>query len=681
MFAKTSSATHQIVPSVPYNQEMLDEVVIEFSENIQAELQPHLADIKQQFSIVNDKSQSVEAIQAALIKIESEANIIFATARHARHGLADVLKNVILEWIAPVNAALKRHTFRHPIQQMTDKSLVQRHEPLPMLSDEDLEIRTKFLYAEQSFIARQQHLHAPLIKLLRQLKALFKDESEKPPQRCHIVYAAPTSENNTKEYWVEPFLGVLYEHLTAAGIRVVMGNKDLNPEDSVNNFMQQYKQNDIIFIGTESLKKRDNGYKAYQIQSAIAILLDLPKDKVCPLLISGRPQSTFPNEFGFGSNVKNAHDGYIATLKCLIDWLFKVQVLVKKEEYENLWKTYIESQQKLVFSNTAINVELSFGFHKQSSMQLARVTSDIRILNAREESFPTIHNSNDVTQLFQTGMPIDFQGKLGNTLLMTVIKDMSGGGVDGYATVVTQLVSLGANLNLKNELGKTALSMAFEYSPLDSLAQLTNSLQEIKAKRTAQAGELEEIEEAIEHNINHSSLKVIKILLENGASFSRMEGDNFYEKLLRIKLNNPYVYTILNLINSRTYYSGLYGNLAELKDILDLQRMLVFFTIKKTNLFSEVIAHIISEYEFLIEKHTLTKDNIRYCGTTMDKVKQEIAKISSQKEEASPGAQTPLPTSTSNAWGFFNKDVCCAVATAAVIGIAFGASILANSGQ
>ncbi|MBA2649450.1 MAG: hypothetical protein H0U75_07635 [Legionella sp.] len=625
---------------------------------------------------MSDKSQSVEAIHAALIKIESEVNIIFATARNDRHGLADALKKVILEWIAPVNAALKRHTFRHPIQQMEDKSIAQTHEPLPMLSDEDLEIRTKFLYAEQSFIARQQHLHAPLIKLLQRLKALFKDESEKPPHRCHIVYAAPSSENNTEEYWVEPFLGVLYEHLTAAGIRVVLDIKELNPEDSVDNFMQQYKQNDIIFIGTKSLNKCDSGYKAYQMQSAIAILLDLPKDKVYPLLISGRPQNTFPNEFGFGSNVKNGHDGYIATLKCLIDWLFKVQVLVKKEEYDYLWKTFIESQQKLIFSSAVINLELSFGFHKQSSMQLSLLTSDIRTLSAREESFPTIRNSNDVTQLLQTGMPIDFQGKLGNTLLMTVIKDMSGGGVDGYATVITQLVSLGANLNLKNELGKTALSMAFEYSPLDSLTKLTNTLQEIKAKRTIQAGELEEIEEAIEQNINHSSLKVIRILLENGASFSRVEGDRYYEKLLGIKLNDPYVYSILNLINSRTYYPCLYGNLAELKDILDLQRTLVFLTIKKTNLFPEVIAQIISEYEFLIEKHSLTKDDLRYCGATMNKVKQEIAIISSQNEEASPGPQTPLPTSSSNAWGFFNKNV-----TAAVIGIAIGATILANSGQ
>ncbi len=56
MFAKTSSITKQIVPFAPYNQDMLDEIVIEFSENIQTKLQPHLVEIRQQFSIVNDNS-------------------------------------------------------------------------------------------------------------------------------------------------------------------------------------------------------------------------------------------------------------------------------------------------------------------------------------------------------------------------------------------------------------------------------------------------------------------------------------------------------------------------------------------------------------------------------------------------------------------------------------------------
>lgn len=230
---------------------------------------------------------------------------------------------------------------------------------------EELEQRTKRLYAEQSFIQRNNPLHKQLTQHLSRIARLF-EEPGKPNPFCYIVYAPPSGPNESQEFWVEPFLSVLYKHLQAAGIYPIMDIKDLEPGKYLDNFMKQYGDgNPIILIGTESLSYCHKSLNFSSTETALAIVRRQFEDEphlIYPLLISGRVETTFSKMFDFGSPIANGYEGYITALKQLLDWLFKKHIVHNKEPYEQLWETFCKNQQQL--PEHLIHDEIALGYHK-----------------------------------------------------------------------------------------------------------------------------------------------------------------------------------------------------------------------------------------------------------------------------------------------------------------------------
>lgn len=353
MFEKNS------VPAIAYDREELWEIIEELPVDKEklVQLGKYLDSVEAQLAIIRS-SQSREATRQALSEIHQFIDSLYNETRYDHPSLANTLKNVLLGWISP-------------LEKFIGKPKSSPNQPVKQLSAEELELKTKLLYAEQSYVTRQAHLHEAFIKHLHQIKVLLTESSRNAPHRCYIVYSPPTGGSKAQEYWVEPFLGVLYEHLTAAGIRVVMDLKDLKAGENAYRFMDQYNEgNDIILIGTESLNYCYESTSNYPTKTALAILSNVLKtdnSKIYPILISGTEECSFPMDFNFGMPIANGYDGYIATVKNLVDWLLKHRITHKKQPYDHLWNEFIKGQQKLPENVTAINQEISLGFHLCSS--------------------------------------------------------------------------------------------------------------------------------------------------------------------------------------------------------------------------------------------------------------------------------------------------------------------------
>jgi hypothetical protein len=234
-----------------------------------------------------------------------------------------------------------------------------------------------------------------------------------------------------------------------------------------------------------------------------------------------------------------------------------------------------------------------------------------------EHEMRLITNTEGVTRLLQKGMPIDFRNSAGNTLLMFIIKQMALTHLQStnYTSIVSQLISLGADLNVRNLEGKTALGLAFECSTLTTVISLAESREKVLT-RGAQEGELEELEEVLREKLESFHAKetsiVVRILLSNGAQFTRPEGEIFYNRLLMLNLNNhDHVYACLRIIESRFVYSDLNIYLERIDIIFAAQLEPMYTALREMNLFPDTISKLIAEYEDPIEHNYLMKSDIR----------------------------------------------------------------------
>lgn len=196
----------------------------------------------------------------------------------------------------------------------------------------------------QSKLEEQTRLNEALIEHLAKIKALF---SRQLPPSCCIVHAPPKRERKAEEFWVEPFVSQLYEHLMLAGIRPVMEMKDLRPGESWYRFMEQYKRNPIILIGTESLNDWTKEQQSCPKENVLMMIEDRIKTEkhlIHPFFISGNIKTAFSREFALDSTIINGDNGYVAALKHLIDKLLKQQIQHKKEEYDLLWADFAKTQ-------------------------------------------------------------------------------------------------------------------------------------------------------------------------------------------------------------------------------------------------------------------------------------------------------------------------------------------------
>ncbi|MBA2649584.1 MAG: hypothetical protein H0U75_08345 [Legionella sp.] len=241
------------------------------------------------------------------------------------------------------------------------------------LSDKDFELKTKRLYAEQSYIARR--MHQDFIDNLQDLSYLLKTQiiSGKPVPRCQIIYAPTTLTQMEAEYWVEPFLYLLCEHLKSAGIHATIDFKALKFVTNPILYAKQLEQSpNILLIGNKSLGERHYSLEPHIIKTAIAVLPNLPQEnhQILPLLLNGTKETAFPDDLAFTLPIINAHSGYVVTIKHVIDWIFREQISSIKEVYESIWQSILENRKLLEFDIESVNYEINLGYHRRSLLDL-----------------------------------------------------------------------------------------------------------------------------------------------------------------------------------------------------------------------------------------------------------------------------------------------------------------------
>ena len=369
------------LPNLSYDHELLLEILEAIPMSAQGKKQAalYLEIIRQQEKMIKEyqlKKNLVSfypAIRSAIFEIKNTAKHLFDLTKHYHPVLPTTLKDLILK----------------PTYSL-EKELIKRLE----MSSEDREAlnnKTKRLYAQQSYIARKNSLKDHLAKI----KALLTKPG-KPGPVCYVSYAWPSPENK-EEYWVQPFLSILYNHLTAAGIRMVMDIRDNEPGASIYQFMQKYYEgNHVLLIGTESLLQKHYSPVLHAVKTELNIISRKAEEdsktynhsRLCPLLLSGTIRSSFPEIYDKYSTVRDAREGgYMAMLRGLVDWTYKQQICPVGEDkstYEKIWKD-LEVEHLKVLQELDTEKEISIGYHRQSLQNLKEDTQ-FQAVQAQEQA-------------------------------------------------------------------------------------------------------------------------------------------------------------------------------------------------------------------------------------------------------------------------------------------------------
>lgn len=360
---KTEPAIVDNLPRIPYDRQILQRIINELSlsQEIVLKVTAYIDSIEHQVSeIKNYQSKKnlknfYAAIGTAVLEIQNIANSFYELIKPYHPKLPYTLKQKIVQWTRPLEIALK-------------------HLTLSAIERTALALTTKHLYAEQSFILRDPLVKETFIQHLEKLKAILLD-SNKPLPCCYISYAWSSQEYSDEEYWVQPFLYILYDHLTASGIRVVMDIRDNKPDDSLYPFIQQYQDgNYVILIGTESLLQKHYSSVPNILQTQLNTLLQkmeqdqrqFGESRLYPLLISGDLKTTYPEYYQQYSTIKDAREmGYLGTLQALIDWIYKSRLEAIRQPYLELWRTFTDTYPNLAKTPSAIQGELNFSYHQK----------------------------------------------------------------------------------------------------------------------------------------------------------------------------------------------------------------------------------------------------------------------------------------------------------------------------
>jgi len=235
------------LPKIEYDRKRLEAVIkyVSLSDVHKEEISKYLNTIdneveKLKLYLTEEKlSDFYEMMQASILDINNTATAIFQIVNKYETVPAKKIKTLIEEWFNPLEKELSHRL------------------AMPLHVRDELELKTKRLYAQQSYVARSATIQQALMQHLTEISASLKKVGE-PSPRCYISYAWPSQENKDKEYWIQPFLYILYDHLKAAGIDIVMDVHDIKPGESIFQFMGQYKKNGnhIILVGSESLLQK-----------------------------------------------------------------------------------------------------------------------------------------------------------------------------------------------------------------------------------------------------------------------------------------------------------------------------------------------------------------------------------------------------------------------------------------
>ncbi len=374
---ENTDATNLSLPKIEYNRRRLEALVeaISTTKDAKVKILAYLDaidnDIKEIEEYQSNESPEIfyEAMKEHLLSISNTSETIRKLLQK-NEILSNKINSLIIQSIDPLNEELTRRL------------------EMPASARQALDFKTRRLYAQQSFVARDTNseMQKILMRHLGKIKDLLQ-EIGKPSPRCYISYAWPSEKNKMQEYWVQPFLYVLCEHLKTAGIDIVMDVRDNDkPGDNIYAFMNKYNDgNHIITIGTESLRQKHLSMTTAAVQTELNIALKRDNDDrkqgrgghISRLLISGTMTSSFPDSYLAYKNIQDGRDGtkvsYLELIEKLVAWLHHNKLSNdndKKEEYLDTWQRFYklyELQNGLdnTADTAAVEQELQIGYHNQ----------------------------------------------------------------------------------------------------------------------------------------------------------------------------------------------------------------------------------------------------------------------------------------------------------------------------
>jgi len=408
-------------PTIKYDRQRLEKIIkyVSLSNGYKKETAEFLDTIDKEVALLREY-QAEELLSDFYPQIRASVDKI--------NGAATSLYQIIEKYDAPTVSSLRNlmaQCFGSFEKELTHRLAMSQQ------ARNELELKTKRLYAQQSFVARSSTIQQSLMQHLSEISDLLKRPGE-PSPRCYISYAWPSIENKDKEYWIQPFLYILYDHLKAAGIDMVLDIRDSKVGESkvgesIYGFMNQYSDgNYIITVGTESLREKHLGDNTAAVKTELNIALNKhDKDKrvygssrIYPLLISGTLQTSFPDVYQMYRNVQDGREGfdvsYIELIEKLVDWLHhnklnNNQDLKLKGVYVNKWRNFndfYKSQNGLTNQANAaeIEAELKLGLHKE---RLEHLRQDLtyQAVKVQEET-----EFSSVTQTKITGVLMESSG-------------------------------------------------------------------------------------------------------------------------------------------------------------------------------------------------------------------------------------------------------------------------------
>ena len=370
------------LPVITYNYEKKLSVLnkIPMEETVKREAVLYLETIRgkvqeiESYQGEEDPEVHYSDMQGCVLLIDNTIEELYKLTEHYHDTLPNTLKRLIVASLATFKADLRERS----IMTVKDK--------------EELQFKTNRLCAEQSYIAREGLLENHLFNIRTLLT-----KPGNPSPCCYISYAWPSLENKETEYFVQPFLTTLYNHLTAAGVRMVMDIRDNKPGASIYEFMGRYRDgNPIILVGTESLLQKHYSPVLHAVKTELSIINRrhgedqkvYGNSRIYPMLLSGNMHTSFPEVYDKNSTVKDAREQrYVLLIKNLLDWLYKNLLSKVQEGYNKLWQE-VESKYPELYKPLEVNKvkkELSLGYHHKRLDQL-KEESQYKAVQAQEQT-------------------------------------------------------------------------------------------------------------------------------------------------------------------------------------------------------------------------------------------------------------------------------------------------------
>ena len=251
-------------------QQILRPIEIDFSHISQ--LIAERADEKKDDEMLEHLSAikaSVEVINNALLSRNlTEVGLSIALTAISNHGKR-ITKTVkaIKSLAGTVN---DENIIIHKVCFDIDRSVCRLHEYSQALSSTpygkiliSIE-KIKSLYISQAVVAVDRKLRLNLNLLLAEIAKLNPSTQNKS---CFISYAWPTDDNLCLEFWIQPFLFCLYDHLQIAGIipRLdIIDNKHTGAD--ISKFSREVLTTDwILLVGSRSLWDKKNASTRYHV--------------------------------------------------------------------------------------------------------------------------------------------------------------------------------------------------------------------------------------------------------------------------------------------------------------------------------------------------------------------------------------------------------------------------------